>query len=93
MAASNRNLKALPHLVERVHRSPISQERLAVHLGIETTQFSRMIRGLRTMPIDLEDRANFALDCLEKAEMAAQAAAEEARQRSLAEMDTSAGKT
>ena len=65
----------------RVARSPLTQERFAKDLGIEPTLFSRILRGLRPMPEGFEARVTAALDRLEAAERAAQ----EARERVLAE--------
>ena len=77
----NTNAISMQGLRNSISRSTISQERLARALDIEPTQFSRMLRGLRPMPDEVETRAHAALDMLERAERAAQ----EARDRVLAE--------
>lgn len=64
-------------LLDRVRRSQISQDVLAQAVGIERSALSRILRGLRCMPADFEERVTHALDSLE----AAEAAAEEARRK------------
>lgn len=77
------NSISIGNLRNSISHSTISQERLARALGIEPTQFSRILRGLRPMPEDLPARIHAALDRLERAEQAAQ----EARERVLAEAE------
>ncbi len=72
------------HLQKRVARSGVTQERLALTLGIDPTQFSRYIRGLRRAPEGFEEQVSAMLDRLEAAEQAAEQAAQEARERILA---------
>lgn len=67
-------------LLDRVRRSQISQDVLAQAVGIERSALSRILRGLRCMPADFEERVTHALDSLE----AAEAAAEEARRKVMA---------
>lgn len=69
-------------LRQRIAASPLTQEHLAIKLGYDPTLFSRIIRGLRPAPDGFADRVDAMLDLLERAE----AAAEEARARVLAEM-------
>lgn len=71
------------HLQRRVARSGVTQERLALTLGINPTQFSRYIRGLRRPPDGFEAQVTAMLDRLETAEQAAEQAAREARERVL----------
>ena len=71
------------HLQRRVARSGVTQERLALTLGIDPTQFSRYIRGLRRPPDGFEEQVTAMLDRLEEAEQAAEQAAREARARIL----------
>ena len=66
--------------------SGVTQERVAVALGIDPAQMSRILRGLRPMPDGFEERVLAALKRLAAAEQAA----EEARERVLTDMDASA---
>lgn len=75
------------HLQKRVARSGVTQERLALTLGIDPTQFSRYIRGLRRPPEGFEEQVSAMLDRLEEAEQAAEQAAREARARILGSAD------
>ena len=67
-------------IAHRVATSTVTQEAIAVQVGIDQTAFSRILRGLREPPAGFEDRVYEAIDVLECAEMAA----EEARRRVLA---------
>lgn len=58
----------------RIFESPISQERVAEELGIDPAPFSRILRGLRPAPEGFAERIEAALDRLEAAERAAEAA-------------------
>ena len=57
-------------------RIGISQERVALEIGVDPTLFSRILRGLRPMPEDFEEQVMEALDLLERAEKAGQRARE-----------------
>ena len=65
---------------ERIIHSPVSQERLALDLGVSPAYLSRCLNGLRPMPEGMEKRIHAALGRLEAAERAA----DEARARVLA---------
>ena len=65
----------------RIFQSPVSQEQVARAVGMDPSPFSRVLRGRQNPPEGFIERVNAALDRLERAE----AAAEEARQRVLAE--------
>ena len=65
----------------RIFRAGVTQEQIAQAMGIEPTLFSRILRGLRPMPEGFEQRIHATLDRLEAAEKAAQ----NARERALAE--------
>ena len=67
----------------RIARLGIPQERVALEMGIDRSLFSRYLRGLRKPPDDFEARLNATLDRLEAAERAAN----EARERVLAETE------
>ena len=69
------NIKTM-QLHESIIRSPVSQERLALALGISPAFLSRLINGLRPMPEGMEARIHEALDRLERAERAASDARE-----------------
>ena len=58
----------------------ITQERVAVDIGIDPGLLNRYLRGIRPMPEGLEARINAALGLRERAEQAAR----EARERVLA---------
>ena len=68
-------------LGRRIASSSATQEAIAAQVGYDPTVFSRILRGLRRRPADFEDRVYEAIDVLECADVAA----EEARQRVLAE--------
>ncbi len=68
-------------LKSRIDASSYTQERVALELGIDPGLFSRYLRGLRPMPDGFASRVHKLLDRLELAD----AAAEEARQRVLAQ--------
>ena len=59
----------------------LTQESVAHVMGIHPALFSRILRDLRAMPEDFEERAIEAIDLLKRAERAAQ----EAREKILAE--------
>lgn len=65
----------------RIAESGVYKVELARVLGIHPTQLSAILHGRRSAPAGFEARVTAALDRLE----AAEAAAEEARQRVLAE--------
>ena len=67
----------------RLHRLGMTQEEFAAALGIADSTLSRMLRGRRRPPEGFTERVLATLDRLERAE----AAAEEARRRVLAEED------
>ncbi|MCY4377365.1 MAG: helix-turn-helix transcriptional regulator [Spirochaetaceae bacterium] len=58
----------------RIGRSVISQDRLAQHLGYEPSTLSRWLAGQRKPPADFGRRVLGALELLEGAETAANAA-------------------
>ena len=64
------------HIKARLARLGISQERLARILGIHPSLLTRYFRGDRPPPPDFFEKVNAALDKLEAAEKAAQAAKE-----------------
>ena len=68
-------------LSRRIASSQATQEAIAVQAGYDPTAFSRILRGLRKPPAGFEERVYEAIDALECAETAAN----EARQRVLAE--------
>ena len=53
-------------LRDRITHSPISQERLALALGVSPAYLSRCLNALRPMPTGMEARVNAALDALEE---------------------------
>ena len=53
-------------LRDRITHSPISQERLALALGVSPAYLSRCLNALRPMPTGMEARVNAALDQLEE---------------------------
>lgn len=55
----------------------ISQERLAISIGMERSALNRYLRGVRTFPQGFEARIHQALDVLEAAERAADEAREQ----------------
>jgi len=71
----------LPKLRGRLAESGIQNQVLASALGMDPSLLSAILRGRRAAPEGFEARVTAALDRLE----AAEAAAEEARQRVLAE--------
>ena len=71
---SNRT-PAVEPLRKLVMHSGITQERVALTMGMDPAAFSRIIRGLRVMPADFEPRLRATLDLL----LAAERAADEAR--------------
>ena len=54
----------------------LTQERVALALGIDPSLLGRYLRGIRPMPEGFEARINATLDRLEAAERAANAARE-----------------
>ena len=68
-------------LKTRIIQMGITQERVAVAIGIDPSLLGRYLRGIRPMPANFEARVHAALDRLERAERAAA----EARARVLAE--------
>ena len=77
------NVHSVP--IERIQRrislSGLTREAVAVEAGIHPSVLSRVLRGLRPPPRDFESRVNAAIDRL----VAAERAAQEARERVLAE--------
>ncbi len=67
------------HIKSRIALSGLSQERLALAMGIDQSLLSRILNGRRPPPPDFEAKVNATLDRLEKAEKAAA----EARERVL----------
>ena len=63
----------------------LTQERVAVALGIDPSLLGRYLRGIRPMPKGMEAKIHATLDRIERAERAAQ----EARERVLAEAEQS----
>ena len=61
----------------------ITQERLALTFGVNNSLLSRYLRGMRQLPVGFEARVHAALDRLEAAERAAN----EARERVMAEAE------
>lgn len=57
----------------------VTQERVAMVVGLERSALSRYLRGVRPFPAGLPERIHHALDVLEAAEQAA----DEARQKVL----------
>ena len=76
----------IPAIKARLAYLGITQERLALVMGLERSALTRYLREVRPMPQGMEARIHAALDRLEAAERAADAA----RQRVLAEMATDA---
>ena len=66
-------------LKAKIFQAGVTQEQVARLMGIEPATFSRILRGLRTMPEGFEKNLKHALDRLE----AAGRAADEARARVL----------
>ena len=75
--------RTYPKLIGRIAEIGVVQADVAVHLGIHPTLLNAMLRGRRSMPEGFEERVHAALDRLEAAEKAA----EEARERVLAETE------
>ena len=78
------NPAGLSLLRARVRAAPITQERLAIAVGMNPAAFSRVLRGLRPIPKSMPDFAERVEAAIHRAETA-ETAAEEARQRVLAE--------
>ena len=75
-----RTSEGLPKLRGRIAELGVRQVQVAALLGLNPSLLSAYLRGLRQPPTDFEERAHAALDRLQ--------AAEEARQRVLAETET-----
>ena len=71
----------IPAIKARIAYIGITQERLAITMGLERSSLTRYLRAVRPMPEGFEARVMEALDLLERAE----AAARDARERVLAE--------
>ena len=80
MKIENTKSDSLEALRERVRQSPMTQERLAVALGINPGLLSRILRGLRPAPADFESHVLSILRRYETAEKAA----EDARRKAIA---------
>ena len=63
-----------PKIRGRMAEIGITQADLAMRIGIHATLLNAILNGRRPAPADFEARAKAALDCLEAAEKAAQAA-------------------
>ena len=73
----------ISQLRARIARLGVRQGEVAHLSGIEESRFSRILRGRRPAPPDFEARVQATLDRLEAAEQAA----EEARERVLADSE------
>ena len=73
----------IPAIKARLAYLGITQERLALALGLERSALTRYLRGARPMPEGLEASIHAKLDHMEASEKAAQ----EARERVLAELE------
>ena len=58
----------------RIAEIGLTQERVALEMGIDRALLSRYLNGLRTLPPEFEKKVNAALDLLERAEKAGQKA-------------------
>lgn len=80
--ADTETVTTSPHpLRARIINMGLTQEKVAAHLGVDVTLFSRYLRGIRPMPEGFAAKVHAKLDLLEAADQAA----EEARARVLAE--------
>ena len=72
-------LQEISEIKARLAYTGITQEQLALEMGLERSAINRYRRGVRPMPDGMEARMHAALDRLEAAERAA----DEARRRVL----------
>ena len=77
----------------KIFQSGFTQEQIAHVLQIEHTAFSRMIRGQRTMPENLEQRIDDTIILLTKADQAAQEARDKVLGQSTQKTNTQKVKT